>query len=269
MLVPSPSHGSNHSNPAAPPGPSDPAISSSGTARDVASLVSALGSAPQGPSREEALDALREYTATNGEDELNEHLQHVSSPFRAFIEHQLQGDAPKPSMRRAELHDRAVATGTMSARLKSLRSRLAATELAVQTAVDDVPLPKPSTPQSDVPNEEASAAHEPQYSPAPRRTSRLAQPTPSKLIKPSQSKLPSPSPFAPPAASLTLRERLAASQESRRLLNQKQSGDGSNQASSMSPSTSSIGATAGMRSATLRARLEAAKQLQKNQQQQP
>jgi hypothetical protein len=271
LLVPSPSHGSNHSNPGTPSGHAGPAISSSETkARGVASLVSALGSAPQGQKREEALDALRDYTAANGEDELNEHLQHVSSPFRAFIEQQLQGDAPtsRPSMRRAELHDRAVASGTMSARLKSLRSRLAATELAVQTAVDDALPPRLSAPQTDAPNEASSVEPQSQHSPIPRRTSRLAQPTPSKLIKPSQSKLASPSPGAPPAASLTLRERLAASQESRRQLNQKHAAEGSSLTSSTSPTATNIGATTGLRSATLRARLEAAKQLQNYQQQQ-
>jgi hypothetical protein len=241
FLVPSPSHGSNNSNPSTPPGGAT-SLPTPAAARDVASLVSALGSAPQGPSREKALEALREYREVNGQVDLDEHLRHVSHPFRAFIEQQLQSDAPESSLR-THLSTKAVTAGSMSARLQSIRSRLNETdsEIVLQSTVGDSSSNLTMTQYED---QECA-----QRSPT-RRTSRLAQPTPSKLLHPSQPKLTSSVTSVPAAMSLTLRERMAASQETRRLQQQQQQ---------YTSGSSQLTTSALSSSATLRARLEAAR----------
>jgi len=70
--------------------------------KDVATLVSNLANASQQPEREVALEALREYKAKYGSDELNIYLQQVSSTFRAFMEDQLADEPspPKPVLER-------------------------------------------------------------------------------------------------------------------------------------------------------------------------
>lgn len=83
--------------------------------KDVAVLVSRLGSASSGPDRKDALDAIRRFTDTNGEDELDAHLKQLSGPFREFIEEQLRkpGADLSPAMK-----------GSVSERIENLRSRL-------------------------------------------------------------------------------------------------------------------------------------------------
>lgn len=196
------------------------------SSKGVGPLVAALGSAKDLPEREAALAALREYMDLHGNDELEAHLQEVSSPFRSYIEDQL-ATAPATSPSDS---DRETATA-MSARLRSIRSRLEATELAVKSAVQE-PASEPMSPtRIESPAKPASPA---------RRVSRLSQPTPSKLVPPSQSKLPLQS------SSQTLRERLAASRPT------------------SAPDTSAGSAVSSMnRAAALRARLEAVKQKNK------
>lgn len=200
----------------------------SSASRDVATLVAALGSAQNSEERAAALEALRQHKAEFGDQALTEHLSQVSAPFRAFIQNQLSQaeiDATNP-----QNHDPDAAR-TMSERLRNLRSRLEATEIAVQTAVtDDGPTAKESRPAEAAlsPTKQSSA-----------RTSRL--PLQSKLSQPSPSKLlPSSSGVA---SSTSLYERLAASREA----SQAASGE-SHASNSMS------------RAAALRARLEAVKQ---------
>lgn len=296
MLVPSPSHGSSHSNPSTPPAvvaPVTPTVgtgSTTGAGRDVASLVSALASAPQGPGRDQALEALRAYTSSHGEAELADHLRDVSSPFRAFIEQQLRGANAASSSSlssssvavqgRTDAAPTSSVTGSMSARLRSLRSRLEATEMAVQFAVDEpksettigsgVSAPRENDPPAVAtasafgPTTASSDAHPPPPTPpvptasVPRsgmRLSRLAPPTPSKLLPPSQSKRSSIAPTTSSssvASSLFLRDRLAAAAAS-----------GGGEATA--PPSALTGA-AGHRAAALRARLEAVKQQQHQQQ---
>jgi hypothetical protein len=204
---------------------------------DVATLVSDLGSAPQGPVRDAALDALRDHIATHGKEELNAHLAQVSSPFRSFIEGEL---GPDPSPEKSMLLQHS--GSSMSERLRNLRSRLQATELAVQTAVDEEPAESPAaietkseSPVSKIPS--------PTKIPSPAKySSKLSRPSPSKLAQPSSSKIagvPSSS-----SSSQTLRERLLAAQDSRKAETQ---------------SSSTGESTASGRAAALRARLDAVK----------
>ncbi|KAL3924077.1 MAG: hypothetical protein SGILL_001267, partial [Bacillariaceae sp.] len=53
-------------------------LSTSAAGPDIASLVSAVGSAAQGSERDEAVNALKEYKKLNGDTELNKHLENVS-----------------------------------------------------------------------------------------------------------------------------------------------------------------------------------------------
>jgi hypothetical protein len=201
---------------------------------DVATLVSDLGSAPQGPVRAAALDALRDHIATHGKEELNAHLAQVSSPFRSFIEGEL---GPDPSPEKASLLQQS--GSSMSERLRNLRSRLQVTELAVQTVVDERPADsavieaKSESPVSKIPS--------PTKIPSPvKYSSKLSQPSPSKLAQPSSSKIAG----VPSSSSQTLRERLLAAQDSRKA---------ETQSSTTGESTSSG------RAAALRARLDAVK----------
>ena len=99
--------------------------------KDVASLVSAVGSAPQGSERDAAIDALKQYKQLHGDEELNNHLSEISGAFRAFILNQLSESIP-------EENSKAVNASSMSERIKNLRSKLNATEAVVQSAVDKV-----------------------------------------------------------------------------------------------------------------------------------
>ena len=203
------------------PEPASGSPSKSG-AKDVATLVSAIVTAPVGPQRDAALDALRQYKAMNGDEELNAHLTHVSSAFRSFIEEQLGVEADGGVT--ADKGD------SMTDRLASLRSRLQATELAVQNAVEEDPVAPEA--ESSLPKT-ASPSKIP--SPGKRSTTR------SRLAQPSPSKIPTPSRLPTASASQSLRERLAMAQENRR-----------------GESSSGIGSSMG-RAAALRARLEAVK----------
>jgi hypothetical protein len=203
--------------------------------RDVAALVSALVSAPQGPARETALESLRSHKALYGDEELNAHLQQVSSPFRAFINDQL-GEYSSPEKVSADMDG-----NSMSERLASLRSRLQATELVVQTVVDDRP-PTPEISDAQDESQLSPSNHEtPSKIPGPPKRSKLAQPSPSRLVPP-PSRLPA-------TSSQTLRERLAMAQENRKAVTE---------GSGAPVPTSGIGNSMG-RAAALRARLEAVK----------
>ena len=145
--------------------------------RDVATLVSRLGSAPAGEEREAALKAIRNYKALHGDDEeLDAHLQQLSGTFRQFIEEQLNGvytSVQKGSSQPAV---------SMSERLRQLRSRIEATEMVVQTVVEDKAAPEPA-------ENAASSTRAPSKIPSPS-AKRSSQP--SKLAQPSPSKIPSP-----------------------------------------------------------------------------
>ena len=144
------------------PSPSLPSTAPKSPSKDVATLVSTLGNAAPGQKRDAALEALRDYKASYGDNELNTHLEQVSAPFRAFIQAQLaEDDRSQQQQQQPSTTTAGAESGSMSERLRNLRSRLQATELAVQSAVQ-APPPPPTKPRSS-------------------RASLLAQPSPSKL----------------------------------------------------------------------------------------
>lgn len=197
--------------------------------RDVATLVSALGNAPEGPEREVALHALLTFKATYGDEELNAHLRQVSSAFRSFIEDQL-----KERINPSKHIDHESDGGNMSDRLRSLRSRLQATELALQTTVDDSQFsPEVYTSQDD--SEEKLTEFPGEIPSSLQRSSKLLQPSPSRVA------------LAGTATSFSLQERLAMAQDNRK---------GTSLSGGLS--SSSVGTSMG-RAAALRARLEAVK----------
>ncbi|GKY99911.1 hypothetical protein MPSEU_000944700 [Mayamaea pseudoterrestris] len=242
------------------------------TPAGVSSLVSALASAKTDHDRSVALKALRDYEQVNGNSDLRAHLQQVSSPFRAFIERQLSGDSVGAT---TDAKAQQESSNSMSERIRSIRTRLAATEAAIlpTRATSDSPpassvkvaaTPKspPLVDQSDPDLDiESTSSFIPDSlgtmnltipskvsPPTPSRptlvklTSRLARPSPSKLAQPSPSKLPSYSATAT-SSSQALRERLAASAQGRE----------PKQSPLKNPSTTL------MRAAALRARLAAVK----------
>jgi len=192
----------NSSNPRQPRTPS----------RDVAQLVSKLGSAQAGEERQAALEEIRRYKSANGDEEIRAHLQQLSGPFREFIEEQLNevNDSDKPNVT-------GTGTSSVSERIRNLRSRLQVTEMAVQNAVEE----KSGSPPLD---STGTAAPARTLSPSGRSgsakpQSRLAAPTPSRLASPPPSKLPTPishsrvSGASNASSSQALRERLAARRE--------------------------------------------------------
>ncbi|KAG7371784.1 hypothetical protein IV203_017926 [Nitzschia inconspicua] len=92
---------------------------------DVAALVSAVGSATDEASRNQAVLALMQYKEVNGDSDLNDHLQNVSAAFREFVLQQLcENPDPQPPV---------TSNNSMSERIKSLRSKLNATEAVIQS----------------------------------------------------------------------------------------------------------------------------------------
>lgn len=216
------------------PGSVSPELSLS-TSRDVASLVSALGSSQPGPEREEAIRALRRFKAEHGDDELNAHLQEVSAAFRQFVLEQLSEKPP------TKVATASAASNSMSERIKSLRSKLNATEAVVQSAVDTAPRQPADISAGNIPT----------------LRSGIPGPSPSKIPIPS-SKIAgfgsTPSDSAPgPVTVKAFRERLAAAQEKRSIANVA---DGSSMTQPAAPS--------GGRAAALRARLQAVKRQSEN-----
>eukprot|EP00977_Amphora_coffeiformis_P028440 scaffold35161_cov153-Amphora_coffeaeformis.AAC.4 len=195
-------------------------------------LVSAFVNAKEPGERQNALSALRAYKQENGESELKTHLEQVSPAFRAFLEEQLSAlNEPSPEKGTPDK------TSSMSERLRNLRSRIAGSDLKVQTEngevtssaysatsplpslpsysighVSPAPAPVPGrafTPQSQpgaTISFQADVAPTGQSSDSPPRTTGI--PTPS--TAPRSSRLTHPSPTKLPTHG-TFRERLAAS----------------------------------------------------------
>lgn len=90
--------------------------------KDVAALVSRLGSASSGLDRDAARDAIRRFTDANGQQDLETHLKQLSGPFREFIEEQL-GKSGGAHTIPAEK-----GSGSVSERIENLRSRLKVSE---------------------------------------------------------------------------------------------------------------------------------------------
>ena len=238
-----------------PSAPSSPARKPS---MDIATLVSELGSAPEGPERDAAVAALRRYNELHGRAELNDHLREVSEAFRAYIMDQLEESSSSPERPRA-FGESNTQSLNMSERIRFLRSKLNATEAAVQSAVEPPHAVSKSTVQTE--REKASAEVSqpttpsrriPEPSTPSRRTASEARSTPSRIPKLTSSSTAQSTQMSTTA--LSLRERLAAAQKNR--ANAAAESESSEDA--LGKGTSAYG-----HAAALRARLEKVKQQSK------
>jgi hypothetical protein len=205
---------------------------------NAASLVSALGSAPDGPERDAAVASLRRYNALHGEDELHAHLSEVSAHFRAYLSEQLKEPPPRPEITREDGESNAQSI-SLSERIRHLRSKLHATEAAVQSVIE------PAYVERQTHTDEANGVSAP-ATPSRRSAASETRPTPSRIPRLSAS-----SPRTTTGGAASLRERLAAAQKSRA------------KAAASEPEDSGRSSSAYGHAAALRARLEAVKQQSK------
>lgn len=244
-----------------PPAPASPSRPPSMT---VASLVSELGSAPEGPERVAAAAALRRYNELHGKAELRDHLRDVSETFRSYIMEQLEESSSLSTPERRAVGE---ANGqSMSERIRLLRSKLNATEAAVQSAVEPTETAKPTV-ETEEQTSSAAASSQPTTPsrsriPGPstprRSVAGEARLTPSRIPKTSSSAATT----SQSTTALSLRERLAAAQKSRAskaaAAAESSESFGADALGAGSSSTSAYG-----HAAALRARLEAVKQQSK------
>lgn len=201
-----------------------PSSRASSASKDVAELVSKVGSSPEGAERLAAIEALREYRVRHGDDDLISHLEKVSDAFRAYVWEQLSTvSTPGPRIS-ADIESEL----PMSARIRNLRSKLHVSDLSVG---DDVSQPEVQTPERTPRSALPSAATTPTRIPTPSRIPGLATPKTDKN-----------------ATVLSLRQRLAAAQANRA------------KATEPEPAPSSPALPQGGHAAALRARLQAVKQ---------
>jgi hypothetical protein len=188
---------------------------------DVATLVSSVGSATEEFDREQAVLALKQYIEKYGDSDLKDHLENVSAAFRDFILEQLS-ERLKPELPK-------VSNNSMSERIKSLRSKLNATEAVIQSTVSSSSI----RPQTDnVSSTDGGTVSSQTNKPETKEENGVF------------------SPNTQPQASLqAFRDRLAAAQEKR-----STAGGSLGEVASSVPETS-----AGSRAAALRARLQAVK----------
>lgn len=205
---------------------------------NVASLVSALGSAPDGPERDAAVASLRRYNALHREGELHAHLSEVSANFRAYISDQLKESPPRPEIAHEDGESSALSI-SMSERIRHLRSKLHATEAAVQSVIE------PAYVERQKPTDEANGVSAP-ATPSRRSAASEARLTPSRIPKLNDSSL-----RTTTGGAASLRKRLAAAQQSR-------SKSATSELEDSGRSSSAYG-----HAAALRARLEAVKQQSK------
>ena len=257
--------------------------------KDVASLVSRLGCAPPGEEREAALASIRGYKLEYGDTELDTHLQQLSGPFREYIMEQINRD-PSPMKKQMSNDATSGTNDSMSDRIRSLRSRLQASEMnspqkvpeKIEEAVSAVQI-EPVIPFDGISEPLASTNSEPSPELSVSKNSNIAAPSPSKIptLKVTdndnatttsttpESKIPLPghrpsrllgisssssaipSFSASSSSAQSLRERLAARQGT----TTTQPADREDGLKSSIPPSSSLG-----RAAALRARLEMVKQ---------
>jgi hypothetical protein len=159
--------------------------STSPQSRDVAQLVSVIGSGLEIQGRLAAIEALRRYRDQHGDEDLKLHLDTVSDNFRDYIWEQLSVPSESP----AKTSPAGKGSLPMSERIRNLRSRLNMSE---------------STPAVEAQSSTPSSS--PSKKPAV---------TPSKI--PTPSRIPRTGTAKPSASTnvLSLRERLAAAQTNR------------------------------------------------------
>jgi hypothetical protein len=184
-LDPSPStRGPKYVAPASPA--SKASTTTSAHSKDVAQLVSAIGSAPEGPERLAAVEVLRGYRDRHGDEDLNSHLEKVSDNFRDYIWEQFSLSVATPAKTISNDTD----SLPMSARIRNLRSKLSMSDVAT-----DGEIAAPSPPRA---GSTAKSPAAPSRIPTPSRIPRAATPT-----------------AAPSTTVLSLRQRLAAAQANR------------------------------------------------------
>ena len=151
--------------------------------KDVASLVSAVANANAGVDRDRAVDNLRRHREQNGDEELHAHLSEVSATFRTFVLQHLNDVRPTNAT--------AIEGLAVSERLRNLRSKLNATDASLPAEAEVMVL--------------GSSSHH-----STRPSSITASPR-----RVSPSKIPRPKISTPSGGVSSLRQRLAAAQESR------------------------------------------------------
>jgi len=196
---------------------------------DLASLVSAVVTATHGPDRKAAIDALKLYKETYGDMELKNHLDDVSPAFRSYLLNELSESPRQPSPQ--------TSSTAMSKRIKSLRSKLIATEAAVANASSTYSPPSALPDQQHPVDVDVGIDCGVIIEPEKREEA---------LFKPNDTKIEGKSSTNP--SSNAFCERLAAVKEKRATI----------------PLSPAPKATAGSRAAALRARLEAVKKKQTN-----
>ena len=189
---------------------------------DVASLVSAVVTATHGPNRNAAIDALKSYKETYGDEELKNHLEDVSPAFRSYLLKELS-ESPRPPSPQTS-------STAMSERIKSLRSKLIATEVAVAHAASTYP---------------HSSAHSEKQDPVDDEDEKVVSSNTTTTTNGSKS------PPSKPTGMNAFRERLAAVQRGATV--------STSSTEILSPTPKAKAPTAGSRAAALRARLEAVK----------
>ncbi|OEU12196.1 ARM repeat-containing protein [Fragilariopsis cylindrus CCMP1102] len=194
---------------------------------DVASLVSAVVTATHGPNRNAAIDALKSYKETYGDEELKNHLEDVSPAFRSYLLKELS-ESPRPPSPQTS-------STAMSERIKSLRSKLTATEAAVAHAA-------PTYPHSSAHSEKQDPVDDEDEKVMSSNTITTTTTTTTNGSK---------SPPSKPTGMNAFRERLAAVQRGATV--------STSSTEILSPTPKAKAPTAGSRAAALRARLEAVK----------
>lgn len=155
--------------------------------KDVASLVSRLGCAPPGEEREAALASIRAYKLEYGDTELDTHLQQLSGPFREYIMEQINRD-PSPMKKQMSNDATSGTNDSMSDRIRSLRSRLQASEMnspqkapeKIEEAVSAVQI-EPVISFDGISEPLASTNPEPSPEMSVSKNSNIAAPSPSKI----------------------------------------------------------------------------------------
>jgi hypothetical protein len=238
--------------------------------KDVATLVSRLGLAPPGEEREAVLEAIRAYKSAYGRDELDAHLQQLSGAFREFIVEQIDRE-PSPQKQPLPIEN----TGSsVSERIRSLRSRLQASEVTGQKTTNNaapyssVRLPEPTVQPAES-STTSSSEKSNLLSPSPKlpALSGIKPTTPnleSKLPVPGQSRLLTGTTSSNLSSAQSLRDRLAARQAMMQLQTDNRNDVSTTHPNplpeSLVPGTSKLSIS---RAAALRARLEVVKQQSK------
>ena len=179
---------------------------------DVAVLVSNVGTATTEEDRQVAVNELRKFRDTRGNQELDAYLGQVSGAFRVFVLSQLEAKPESPVKEPSGI----------AARLRNLREKLNETE----SSFDAQPEPVRSFPASVASNTAPSS---------PVRSTRLPSPIKKKVSPPGLSATGSGagSAVSTGSAAMNLRQRLAAAQGAR--------GQGSRSVSSVSTTTGFTG----------------------------